>query len=61
MLTGIVGALLARGVDGRDAARLGAWVHGTAADFLEAIRSQGWTASDVAEAVPEAIEILVED
>ena len=59
VLSGVVGALLARGVGARDAARLGAWVHGAAADALAARRSEGWSASDVLEAVPEAIAELI--
>ena len=60
VLTGIVGALLARGVPGVDAARLGAWVHGRAGELLAEERAEGWTAGDVVEAVPHAIEELVE-
>jgi NAD(P)H-hydrate epimerase len=59
VLTGVLGALLARGVSARDAARLGAWVHGRAAQLLEAQRSQGWTTADVAAAIPVAIEELL--
>lgn len=60
VLSGIIGALLARGVDARDAARLGVWVHGRAADLLVGIRPTGWTAGDVADAVPEAIAELMD-
>ncbi|MCB9687005.1 MAG: NAD(P)H-hydrate dehydratase [Alphaproteobacteria bacterium] len=59
VLAGVIGGLLARSVDARDAARLGAWVHGAAADALRARRSQGWRASDVADALPDAIEALI--
>lgn len=58
VLTGIVGALLARGVDARSAAALAAWVHGHAADRLAAVRADGWTAGDVASEVPAAIAAL---
>ncbi|MCA9492545.1 MAG: hypothetical protein KC621_21575, partial [Myxococcales bacterium] len=58
VLAGVIGGLLARGVDARDAARLGAWVHGAAADLLRDRRTQGWRASDVANAVPDAVEAL---
>ncbi len=58
VLAGIIGALLARGVPAWDAARLGAWVHGVAADRLAARRSQGWTAGDVALELPATIEEL---
>lgn len=60
VLTGVVGGLLARGLSPRDAARLGAYVHGRAAERLEATRRQGWTALDVAEAIPEALDALAE-
>ena len=59
VLTGVVGALLARGCTARDAARLAAWVHGAAADKLALERSQGWTASDIARAIPDAVESLI--
>ncbi|MCB9666027.1 MAG: NAD(P)H-hydrate dehydratase [Alphaproteobacteria bacterium] len=58
VLTGVIGALLAQGVDPWDAARLGAWVHGLAGDLLAARRSQGWGAADVAAAIPDAVEAL---
>lgn len=51
VLAGVIGALLTRGVGARDAARLGAFVHGLAADRLGARRRDGWTASDVAEEI----------
>jgi hydroxyethylthiazole kinase-like uncharacterized protein yjeF len=58
VLLGMIGGLLARGLSGRDAARLAAWLHGRAAQILESRRTTGWTASDVAGAVPEAWEDL---
>lgn len=58
VLAGVIGALLANGRGARDAARLAAWVHGAAADALAGRRDQGWTASDVAEAIPEAVTAL---
>jgi ADP-dependent NAD(P)H-hydrate dehydratase / NAD(P)H-hydrate epimerase len=59
VLAGMVGALLARGVPARDAARLAAWVHGAAADRLRDRRPVGWTAGDVADAVPDVVAELV--
>ena len=59
VLAGVIGAFLARGLSARDAARLGAWVHGAAGDHLGRTRSEGWTAGDVANAVPDALEDLV--
>lgn len=59
LLTGIVGAFLARGMAGRDAARLGAYVHGAAGDRAAAIRGpEGMIASDALEALPEAMQAL---
>ena len=56
VLTGVVGAFLARGMTARDAARLGAYVHGAAGDRAAAIRGhEGMIASDVVEALPEAL------
>lgn len=54
VLTGVIGALLARGVAPRDAARIGAWIHGRAGERLSARRSDGWTASDVAAEIAAA-------
>lgn len=40
VLTGIIGALLAAGLDGRDAARLGVWLHASAGDLAAATRGE---------------------
>jgi NAD(P)H-hydrate epimerase len=54
VLTGIVGACLARGFSAWDAASAAAWLHGTAGDLLrEARGEESVTASDVADALPE--------
>ncbi len=58
VLTGMVGALLARGLSGHDAASAGVFVHGRAADLLRSRRTQGWTAGDVADATPDAVASL---
>lgn len=58
VLSGLIGALLARGLDGGAAARLGAWVHGAAGDLLWARCREGWRASDIAAAIPEATAAL---
>jgi len=58
VLSGVVGALLARNVAPLHAARLGAYVHGAAGDRLARSRGQGWTASDIAMTVPEVVEGL---
>jgi NAD(P)H-hydrate epimerase len=52
-LTGIVGALLARGLSGFDAARLGTYVHGAAGDLVATrFGKEGLIAGDVIEALP---------
>ena len=54
-LTGIIGALLARGLPGFDAARLGTYVHGDAGDVAAArFGEDGLIAGDVIDALPEA-------
>jgi NAD(P)H-hydrate epimerase len=60
VLTGVIGALLARGVGARDAARLGAFVHGRAGEMLAERRTEGWGATDIAQALPDAIEELLQ-
>jgi len=52
VLSGIIGALLARGVDPFAAAAAGAWLHGVAA---QAGPVDGLVASDVVDAIPEAM------
>jgi NAD(P)H-hydrate epimerase len=55
VLTGIVAALLARGVPPMDAAAVGAFVHGLAGSLAGERTGEGTVAGDVAGAVPEAI------
>jgi len=55
VLSGCIGALLARGLDPFDAAAAGAWLHGTAGRHGPV---EGLVASDVVEALPRAFEIL---
>lgn len=55
VLSGIIGALLAQGADGFDAAAAGAWLHGRAA--MEG-PAQGLVASDVVAGVPAALACL---
>jgi ADP-dependent NAD(P)H-hydrate dehydratase / NAD(P)H-hydrate epimerase len=60
-LTGILGALLARGMSGFDAARLGTYVHGAAGDLAAArIGEDGLIAGDLIEALPRAWSELAE-
>lgn len=56
VLTGLVGALLAAGLEPFDALRLGAWLHGRAGDLVA--RRTGWApliATDLLEGLVEAI------
>jgi NAD(P)H-hydrate epimerase len=55
-LTGIIGALAARGLDAYDAACLGVHLHGHAGDIAAAERGQdGMIAGDIGESIPAAI------
>jgi NAD(P)H-hydrate epimerase len=58
VLSGVIGALLSRGVEPLRAAQVGAYVHGAAGDYLADARGQGWTASDIAAALPQVVEGL---
>ena len=56
VLTGVVASLLGQGYPPFDACRLGAFVHGLAADLLVGrLGYQGMNATDVQEALPEAL------
>jgi NAD(P)H-hydrate epimerase len=56
VLSGIIGALLAEGVDPFDAAAAGAWLHGSAA---RRVTGPGLVASDIVTALPGALESVV--
>jgi NAD(P)H-hydrate epimerase len=60
VLTGVIGALLARGVDPFSAAWSGAYVHGLAGIFAGRDRGEGTVAGDVAERLPEAVDAVRE-
>jgi NAD(P)H-hydrate epimerase len=60
VLSGVIGALLAQGLEPYDAARLGVWVHGDAGDRAAAERGQhGMNAGDLLDTVPLAMRALV--
>ena len=59
VLAGLIGGLLARRVDPRTAAILGAYVHGAAGDRLAAKGYGAWRASDIAQEIPEAVRDLL--
>ena len=54
VLAGMIAALLARGLDGFDAACAAVWLHGRAAE----IAGPQMIADDLAEAVPQALALL---
>ncbi len=61
VLTGIVAALLARGLEAREAAGLAAWWHGATADGLaRADAPFGLLAHELADALPECAAALLE-
>ena len=61
VLTGVVGALLARGLSALDAARAGAFLHGLAGDLArEREGEEALVASDIVEALREAIRVVGE-
>ncbi|HET7271394.1 MAG TPA: NAD(P)H-hydrate dehydratase [Rubrobacter sp.] len=62
VLSGVVGALLSRGMDAYEAARAGAWAHGRAAELW--LEDTGWpaeslVATDLLEYLPEAVGELL--
>jgi NAD(P)H-hydrate epimerase len=54
VLAGVIGALLARGLEPFEAAGVGAWWHGRAGDLLD----EGALASDVADALPRTLAAI---
>jgi hydroxyethylthiazole kinase-like uncharacterized protein yjeF len=61
VLTGVIGGLLARGLDPADAASAGAYVHGLAGVLAGRSLGEGTLASDVAAYLPEAVNRVRED
>nr|MBA2344489.1 NAD(P)H-hydrate dehydratase [Rubrobacter sp.] len=62
VLTGVIGALLSRGMNAYDAARAGAWVHGRAAELW--LKETGWpgesmVATDLLPYLPLAVGELL--
>lgn len=59
VLAGLVGGLLAQGVEAFDAACVGVFAHGLAGDRAEAaVGARGMVASDVVAALPEAWQLI---
>jgi len=63
VLSGVIAGQLAKGLDATDAACLGAFVHGLAADLAVelAVSSEGMVASDLLDFLPLAVEALLEE
>ena len=59
VLAGIIGGLLAQGHDPWNAACLGVYLHGLAADRIAASQPYGFTASNVAQILPQVIGTFV--
>jgi hydroxyethylthiazole kinase-like uncharacterized protein yjeF len=62
ILSGVIGALLSRGMDAYEAARAGAWVHGRAAELW--LEETGWpaeslVATDLLRYLPEALKEIL--
>jgi NAD(P)H-hydrate epimerase len=56
VLSGLIGGLLVQGYAPREAAELGVYIHGRAADLLAEQQPYGYLASEVAAALPRAAE-----
>ncbi|MCI5221754.1 MAG: hypothetical protein D3924_03530, partial [Candidatus Electrothrix sp. AR4] len=55
VLSGLIGSLLVQGYRSCDASGIGVYLHGLAADLLAAEQTYGFTASEVASNLPNAI------
>jgi NAD(P)H-hydrate epimerase len=63
VLSGVIAGQLAKGLPATDAACLGAFVHGLAADLAVelAVSREGLIAGDLLDFLPLAVESLIED
>lgn len=59
VLAGIIGGLLAQGYAPWEAATTGVYLHGLAADFLAKDQPYGYTATEVAQALPRVLGTLI--
>ncbi len=60
VLSGMIGSLLCQGLSPVLAAAAGVYVHGMAGDYLYHDRGQGFTASELAQAVPACLKNLLQ-
>ena len=62
VLTGLIGGLVARGYDIRDAAALGVWIHGYAGDCLSGERTaEGYDSRDLADSLWKGFRVLYQE
>ncbi|MBK8011267.1 MAG: NAD(P)H-hydrate dehydratase [Deltaproteobacteria bacterium] len=61
VLTGVLGALLARGVSGALAARAGVWLHACAGDLAAQAFGPGLIASDIIGYLPKALQLVAKE
>ena len=59
VLSGIIGSLLVQGLGPWEAATLGVYLHGRAADSLAETEPFGYTATEVAQALPRVLGLLI--
>jgi hydroxyethylthiazole kinase-like uncharacterized protein yjeF len=58
VLTGMIGGLLARGMDSAEAAAAGAYLHGVAGTLAGRESGEGTLAGDIVERIPDAINVV---
>ena len=61
VLTGVIAGLLAQGCAASEACRAGVYLHGLAADILSQMTQRGYLATEVMQAVPQAIQRVLSD
>lgn len=60
VLSGIIGGLLCQGLSCRDAASVAVFLHGMAGDYLYRQRGFGYTATELAERLPQCMNTLLQ-
>jgi len=59
VLSGVIGGLLARGMEALDSATAGAFLHGLAGSIAGRERGEGTLAGDVADRLPDAVSVVL--